>query len=65
VCVGKGFDPAKLRSELAGDVDAISLKALNKDAERRYRTAGELADDIRRYLAGLPVEARSDTFGAR
>ena len=65
VCVDKGFDPAKLRRELAGDVDTIALKALNKDAARRYRTAGELADDIRRYLAGLPVQARSDTFGYR
>lgn len=40
------------------DLDAIVLKCLGKDREGRYQTAGELARDIRRYLAGEPVEAR-------
>ncbi|MGH7678540.1 MAG: serine/threonine protein kinase, partial [Gemmatimonadaceae bacterium] len=61
-CLKRGVDPRKLRRELEGDLDTIALKALAKSAERRYGTAGELADDIRRYLAGLPVQARGDTF---
>ncbi|TWT93963.1 serine/threonine-protein kinase [Stieleria varia] len=40
------------------DVEAILVKALAKDPDERYGSAGELADDIDRYLAGEPVEAR-------
>ena len=55
----------RLRRELSGDLDTISLRALSKAPARRYGTAGELGDDIRRYLAGLPVHARADTMGYR
>lgn len=48
----------QLRDRLRGDLDAIVLRALEKDPSRRYGMAEGLADDIRRYLAGLPVEAR-------
>ncbi len=51
-------DPRKLRRQLSGDVDAILLKALRKSPERRYSSAGELAEDVRRHLEGLPVAAR-------
>lgn len=40
------------------DLDAIVLKCLRKDREARYQTAGELARDIHRYLAGEPIQAR-------
>ncbi|MEO8277775.1 MAG: serine/threonine-protein kinase, partial [Thermoanaerobaculia bacterium] len=56
---------ARLRRALAGDIDNIVLKALKKEPERRYSSAGELAEDIRRHLAGLPVMARPDTLGYR
>ncbi len=49
--------------QLVGDLDAIVLKALRKEPERRYRSVGELAEDVRRYLDGFPVEARPETFG--
>jgi non-specific serine/threonine protein kinase/serine/threonine-protein kinase len=52
-------------SELRGDLDTIVLKALRKEPERRYRTAHELSEDLRRYLEGLPVTARADTIGYR
>jgi WD40 repeat protein len=50
---------------LAGDLDTIVAKALRKEPPRRYASAGELADDIRRHLGGLPVLARPDTLGYR
>ena len=50
---------------LRGDLDNIVLKALRKEPERRYSSAGQLSEDIRRYLEGLPVRARKDTFGYR
>lgn len=54
--------PAAQRNSLArsirGDLDAIVLKALQKNPANRYASAGELAQDIRRYLAGQPVQAR-------
>jgi non-specific serine/threonine protein kinase/serine/threonine-protein kinase len=52
-------------SELRGDLDTIVLKALRKEPERRYRTAHDLSDDLRRHLEGLPVTARADTIGYR
>ena len=49
-----------MRHRLAGDLDAIVLKALRKEPERRYGSAEELSADIRRYREGLPVTARKD-----
>lgn len=54
-------DPERLGTidaRLRGDVDTIVSKALEKDKERRYATAAELAADIRRYLHDEPIEAR-------
>ncbi len=44
-----------------GDVETIVAKALQKDKERRYQSAAELADDIRRHLAGEPISAKRDS----
>lgn len=52
--------PAPPGSE--NDLDIITLKALAKEPERRYGSAGELADDIRRFLDERPILARSDTL---
>jgi non-specific serine/threonine protein kinase/serine/threonine-protein kinase len=57
--------PSRLRRLLSGDLDNIVLKALQKDAGRRYPTPAELADDIGRYLDGRPVLARPDRWGYR
>jgi serine/threonine protein kinase/Tfp pilus assembly protein PilF len=43
------------------DVETIALKALAKERERRYQSAGELSRDIGRYLDGQPIEARRDS----
>lgn len=41
-----------------GDIDTLLAKALEKDKSRRYGSAAELAADVRRYLADLPLVAR-------
>jgi non-specific serine/threonine protein kinase/serine/threonine-protein kinase len=48
--------------ELRGDLDNILLKALRRDAARRYASVEDLAADIGRHLDGMPVAARPDTF---
>ena len=50
-------DPASLPRQLRGDLDWITMKALEKDRTRRYGSASELAADIRRHLDDQPVIA--------
>ena len=50
---------------LRGDLDNIILKALRKNAERRYQAVEQFGDDLERYQKGLPVSARADTFSYR
>src|SRR5262249_1739678 len=57
--------PAKWRKQLAGDLDNIILMAMRKEPERRYQSVEQFSEDIRRYLEGLPVIARNDTFTYR
>jgi non-specific serine/threonine protein kinase/serine/threonine-protein kinase len=57
--------PDHRRSELKGDLDTIILKALHRSPERRYASAQQFADDVRRYLGGMPVHARPDTVAYR
>jgi len=51
-------DPRQLASLLRGDLDWITLKALEKDRARRYGAPSELAADVGRYLRNEPVVAR-------
>ena len=53
------------RRRVQGDLDQIVLKALKKEPERRYDSAQALGDDIRRYLARLPVLAQPDDLSYR
>jgi eukaryotic-like serine/threonine-protein kinase len=50
---------------LDADLDAITLRALRKEPEKRYRSADELSEDVRRYLDGLPVMARGGQLAYR
>lgn len=61
----RGEPPEALRRRLRGDLDNIVLKALKKEPERRYSSAAQLSEDIRRYMEGLPITARKDTFAYR
>jgi serine/threonine protein kinase len=50
-------NPARLVRRLRGELDWIIGKALEKDRRRRYASAAELAEDLRRYRANQPVLA--------
>lgn len=53
------------RRRLKGDLDAIALKALHKDPERRYPSVDQLSADLRRHLEGRAVEVRGDSAAYR
>jgi len=53
--------PSTISRKLKGDLETIALKALEKDREKRYQSAAELGADVRRYLLGEPIEAKSST----
>jgi WD40 repeat protein/serine/threonine protein kinase len=59
----RGTEPKQLASLLRGDLDWITMKALERDRERRYGTPAELAADLRRYLNDEPVIARPASAG--
>jgi len=54
----RGLEPAQLVSLLRGDLDWVTMKALERDRDRRYGSPSELAADIERYLQNRPVLAR-------
>ncbi len=51
--------------QLKGDLANIALMALRREAERRYQSVEAFADDIERYLEGLPISARPNTLKYR
>jgi eukaryotic-like serine/threonine-protein kinase len=57
IAASRGTEPARLARLVRGDLDWIVMKALEKEPERRYETADNLARDILRHLEGDPVEA--------
>jgi serine/threonine-protein kinase len=61
----RGVTVDKLRRQLQGDLDLIVMKALHKDATRRYASAAFLRDDLQRYRTGRPVLARPDSAAYR
>jgi len=54
-------DLRKLSRQLKGDLDTIVMMAMHKEPGRRYASAEQLSEDLRRHLVGLPVVAREDT----
>lgn len=54
-----------LKKELKGDLDAITLKAIRKEPDKRYRVANEFIADLDNYLNGHPVSAHADSFRYR
>jgi serine/threonine protein kinase len=64
VCETDPKRPGAIRP-LSEDLDTVVLKTMHKDPARRYLSAEQLAEDIRRCLRGLPVSARKDTVAYR
>jgi tetratricopeptide (TPR) repeat protein/serine/threonine protein kinase len=57
--------PRRLNKAIPADLETVVLKALEKEPARRYATAQELADDLRRFLEDRPIRARRPTLGQR
>jgi WD40 repeat protein/tRNA A-37 threonylcarbamoyl transferase component Bud32 len=55
--------PSTINRTLRGDLETVTLKALEKDRARRYQSAVELADDLERYLKSEPIVARRPSVG--
>ncbi len=58
VARGEGAAGRARARRLAGDLDAVILKALEKQPDARYRSVAELVADLERHRAGHPVHAR-------
>jgi eukaryotic-like serine/threonine-protein kinase len=65
ICEQEPRRPSAWNAELKGDLENILLKALHLDAQRRYGSAREFAQDIENYLAGRPVRATPDSWSYR
>lgn len=58
IAAARSTSPGQLTRSLRGEVEAIMLKAMDEDPDRRYSSAEAMVDDVERYLSGHPVEAR-------
>jgi eukaryotic-like serine/threonine-protein kinase len=65
VAAARQTSPERLRRVLEGDLDLIVLRALQKEADRRYGSVEQLAADLVAHLDGGPVSARKDSVGYR
>jgi serine/threonine protein kinase len=58
VSEGNATRPRSLRPDVPRDLETIVLKAIARDPQHRYQTAGELVDDLRRLVEDRPIRAR-------
>lgn len=57
--------PSKINAKTDKDLEVICLKAMEKDPQRRYQNAKEMADDLNRYLNGEPITAQRSSLHYR
>jgi tRNA A-37 threonylcarbamoyl transferase component Bud32 len=50
--------PRRVDPKIVRDLETVCLRAMAKEPDRRYQSAGELRDDLRRWLGGEPIRAR-------
>jgi len=65
VATERSTDPSQLLQFVRGELDWITMRALEKNRDRRYGSTRELADDLRRFLAHEPVLARAPSAAYR
>jgi serine/threonine-protein kinase len=65
VAEARSTTAARLRRDLAGDLDNIIARALQKSPPQRYASVPALAEDVRRHLAHQPILARAESVAAR
>ena len=58
IAANRSLEPPKLNRLVRGELDWIVMKCLEKDRDRRYGSAEQVADEFRRFLAGEPIQAR-------
>lgn len=58
ICEDIPAKPSSIDPSLKGELDAIILKALEKECSRRYQSVSEMAEDISRYVEGEPILAK-------
>jgi serine/threonine protein kinase len=54
--------PRILEPRIPRDLETVILKAIAKEPDRRYQTAGDFAEDLRRFLCDRPIKARRSTL---
>jgi len=65
ICEQEPANPALFNRSLRGNLETIILKAIAKERSKRYQSAGQLADDLRRHCNGEPIDARPPTVWVR
>jgi serine/threonine protein kinase len=62
---GSPAPPRQINPQIPRDLETIVLKAIAHDPASRYASAGALAEDLERYVADLPIQARRTGFVER